>query len=285
MPETKDSATGAMKCWKSIAAGVSVLAFAAAYLSPVCFVLRHHSELGRIPLGADLLVRGHLLYKDMFSEAFPGSYFLLALFFQLFGSTFVAARLELFLTFLVSAILITCLSRKIISGWPFLIPAAIYVIVAAPSWCINYFYWDATMFFLASALCLTELTAAASPGYRLAALAGLTGACGVACFQGLGPPIIAGFLACAFMTGLKSGNKRQALKTLSIMFGSAALVALALLAYLIATGTLAQMFDCTVRKVVCDYADINKAPYGANNFSDAAFFGQDRKSTRLNSSH
>ncbi len=51
------------------------------YLVPIAFVLRNHIELGRVALGADALLSGHLLYRDYFSEALPGSYFVVASFF------------------------------------------------------------------------------------------------------------------------------------------------------------------------------------------------------------
>src|SRR3954467_8325555 len=75
---------------------VCLLIGSAGYL----FLFRNYTTLideGIILQGAERLLRSQVLYRDFFSFSRPGSYFLTALSFKLFGSSFLVARMRLLL--------------------------------------------------------------------------------------------------------------------------------------------------------------------------------------------
>lgn len=252
------------------------------YLAPVAFILRHHVELGRVALGADVLLSGQHLYKDYFSEALPGSYFLAAAFMDMLGSSWWALRLELYLVYCLSSVATYFLSKRLINGAAAFLPAAIYVIVAAPSWCLNYFYWDALFWQLLHLWFATEILDAShldiepkdQTKLKIKALAaGITGSLAIICFQGLAPAVGAGSLCLLFLVAGAAKNKALARKLIWPLAGGLVLPLAALALYFLATNTLAAAYDCTFASILHRYGDVNRTNYGENNFLSTALFG------------
>lgn len=88
---------------------------ASIYLLPFMPLLLNCGDEGSIVYAAVRVIRGEMFARDFFEVMGPGSIYFLALFFKLFGISFWASRLCLFLTSLGIAILIYFLSRRILS--------------------------------------------------------------------------------------------------------------------------------------------------------------------------
>lgn len=83
------------------------------YFLPFMRVFMQDSVEGGILYRAVCVAHGQVFGRDFFEMIGPGSYYWLAVFFKLFGSTFLASRICLFLTSMGTALLMYSLSRRI----------------------------------------------------------------------------------------------------------------------------------------------------------------------------
>jgi hypothetical protein len=89
--------------------------FSGAYL---CLFLRYSSlepDEGIIFMGAERVLHGQVPYRDFFSFYTPGSFYLLALWFKLFGYSFLAARASLTVVGALCTVLLYLLSLRVCS--------------------------------------------------------------------------------------------------------------------------------------------------------------------------
>jgi hypothetical protein len=244
---------------------------AALYLWPVCQVLRRNIDQGLVPLGADLLNHGGFLYKNLLTVVWPGSYMWLALMYQLFGSSWFVSKTVLFFTLIATTILILALSRKLIDSWLVFLPAATFFVVGPPPWNCNYYHWDALFLFLCCTWFLTKLLE--KPSFKLALAAGLSGGLSVFCFQSLGPGIVSGITLSCLLIGLQTKSTKTALTNLLLSYSGFAFVYLCFAIYLIHTGTLQDMIDCTIKFIFSHYETVNTVPYGYCRFLEIIMGG------------
>jgi hypothetical protein len=116
VPMTASSAADFTKAQPSRRSYLNYLTFmfcASLYLIPFMRVIRVGSDEGTFLCGAVRIVQGQVFARDFFEVMGPGTFYLLAMFFKLFGVTFFAARLSLFLTSLGTGLLIYFLSRRL----------------------------------------------------------------------------------------------------------------------------------------------------------------------------
>jgi hypothetical protein len=93
---------------------------AALYLFPFMRLLLQTPPEGLLVYGAVRIVRGQVFARDFFEVVGPGTFYWLALFFKLFGVTFAATRLCLFVTSLGTGLAMYFLSRRICSQYQIL---------------------------------------------------------------------------------------------------------------------------------------------------------------------
>src|SRR6266851_796259 len=86
--------------------------FSSLYLLPFMRLLLQGTDEGTLVYGAVRIVHGQVFARDFFEVMGPGTFYWLATFFKLFGVTFVAARICLFLTSLGTGLLMYFLSRR-----------------------------------------------------------------------------------------------------------------------------------------------------------------------------
>ncbi|MBS1820549.1 MAG: hypothetical protein JST61_01025 [Acidobacteria bacterium] len=86
---------------------------ASLYILPFMRMLVLGTDEGTLIDGAVRVVNGQVFAKDFLEVMGPGTFYWLALFFKLFGVTFMATRICLFVTSLGTALLMFCLTRKI----------------------------------------------------------------------------------------------------------------------------------------------------------------------------
>lgn len=106
------------------------------YLFPFMRLLLGGSDEGLLVSGALRVAKGQVFARDFFEIVGPGTFYWLALFFRMFGVTFFAERLCLFITSLGTAFLIYFLSRKVCEQYrtlPALILAGTYFGVIWPT--------------------------------------------------------------------------------------------------------------------------------------------------------
>lgn len=70
--------------------------------------------------GAVRILHGQVFARDFFEVVGPGTFYWLAFFFRLFGITFLATRISLFLTSLGTALLLYVLARRVCPRYPLL---------------------------------------------------------------------------------------------------------------------------------------------------------------------
>jgi Dolichyl-phosphate-mannose-protein mannosyltransferase len=90
---------------------------AGSYLFPFMRLLLQTPPEGLLVYGAVRIVHGQVFARDFFEVVGPGTFYWLALFFKLFGVTFAATRICLFVTSLGTALAMYYLSRRICSQY------------------------------------------------------------------------------------------------------------------------------------------------------------------------
>src|SRR5580704_4163128 len=86
---------------------------ASLYLLPLMRILLGNGDEGLLVVGAARIAHGQIFGRDFFEVVGPGTFYWLALFFKLFGVTFVATRLCLFVSSMGTALAMYFASRRI----------------------------------------------------------------------------------------------------------------------------------------------------------------------------
>jgi Dolichyl-phosphate-mannose-protein mannosyltransferase len=131
---------------------------------------------GLLVYGAVRIVHGQVFARDFFEVVGPGTFYWLALFFKLFGVTFVATRICLFVTSLGTGLAMYFLSRRICRQYqvlPCILLAGTYF---GSSWPAISHHVDSNCFALLSVVCITVWQDRRKDGLLFAAgaLAGAT---------------------------------------------------------------------------------------------------------------
>ena len=96
---------------------VFAFCFSFYFLPLLRLLLQPLTDEGTLLEGAVRIVDGQLLGRDFFEVVGPGTFYWLALFFKLFGVTFLASRICLFVSSLATALSIYFLSRRVCRGY------------------------------------------------------------------------------------------------------------------------------------------------------------------------
>src|SRR5450631_1017443 len=83
------------------------------YLLPFMRIVLKGTDEGTVLYGAVRIAHGQVFARDFFEVIGPGSFYLQALYFKMFGITFLATRVSLFLTSLISVSAVYYLSSKV----------------------------------------------------------------------------------------------------------------------------------------------------------------------------
>jgi hypothetical protein len=149
---------------------------AALYLFPFMRLLLQTPPEGLLVYGAVRIVHGQVFARDFFEVVGPGTFYWLALFFKLFGVTFAATRICLFVTSLGTGLAMYFLSRRICSQYqilPCILLAGTYFGTLWPS--ISH-HADSNCFALLSIACIVvwQDRRKFGPLFAAGALAGAT---------------------------------------------------------------------------------------------------------------
>src|ERR1019366_6843597 len=126
------------------------LALAIFLLSFLYFcILRRYSWIdpdeGIILQGAQRILDGQVLYRDFFSFFTPGSYYLLALVFRIFGDSFLVARTALAVIGAGFSPITYLLSRRVCSRQASLLVTGLMTVTAVPLRFVVLHNWDSTL--------------------------------------------------------------------------------------------------------------------------------------------
>jgi hypothetical protein len=134
----------------AITAAVFVLS--TAYL----LLFRHYSfsaDEGVTLQAAQRILNGQVMYRDFFYFCTPGSYYLLALLFRVFGDSLGVARTALAVYGGVFALLTYLIARRVCSRWSALLAASMVTTAVLPSLFFALHNWDSTLWAYLSLYC------------------------------------------------------------------------------------------------------------------------------------
>ena len=221
---------------------------------------------GIILQGAQRVLTGQVLYRDFFSFYTPGSYYVLALLFRIFGSSILVARTALALTGAILSLLIYLLARRVCSRAVALTMALLTTFTALPYRFLVLHNWDSTLWACLTLYCAVRLLEV--PGWKWAIALGSCTSLTILFEQSKGAGLIvgltAGYLAIFFLRGRKplvSGGQ-----VLVMIFGFAWPFAITF-AYLTTQHAISSMLTDWVWPLQ-HYSRANHVPYGYQNWSD-----------------
>jgi len=132
---------------------VAIFALTLAYL----WIFRRYTSIeldeGIVLEGAQRILRGDVLYRDFFSYFTPGSYYLLALLFKSFGSSFLVARTALVFFGGVYSTVTYLLARRVCSRTSAIIVAALVTLTTLPNRFEVLHNWDSTLWACLAVYC------------------------------------------------------------------------------------------------------------------------------------
>lgn len=126
-----------------ITAAVFILSFV--YL---CLFRRYTTiepDEGIVLQGAQRILRGQVLYRDFFSFLTPGSFYLHALLFRIFGNSFMVPRTALAVMGAVFSAIGYLLARRVCSRWSALLAVALLTLTTLPYRFLTLHNWDSTL--------------------------------------------------------------------------------------------------------------------------------------------
>ena len=221
---------------------------------------------GIVLQGALRILRGEVPYRDFFSFLTPGSFYLLALLFKMFGASFAVARLPLIFFGAVFSAVNYLLARRVCSFGNALTVAVLVTLTTVPYRFLVLHNWDSTLWACLAVYCAVRLleTADWKWGFGAGSFASLTFVFEQSKGTGLCLGLGLGLLAIALMN-----NSRRWL-------GKAQLAAL-ILGLVWPIGSVLGYFAAhhALRVMLTDwiwplqhYSLANRVPYGYQNWSD-----------------
>lgn len=146
---------------------IAFLVFLISFLY-LCLFRRHTTmepDEGIILQGAERILRGEVLYRDFFSYFTPGSYYLHALLFKIWGSSMLVARTALAVYGALFSVFTYLLARRVCSRWAALAAAYLVTLTCAPWRFMALHNWDSTLLACAAVYCAVWLLQAPRVGW------------------------------------------------------------------------------------------------------------------------
>jgi hypothetical protein len=146
------------------------------YLVPFMRLLLQTPPEGLLVYGAVRIVHGQVFSRDFFEVVGPGTFYWLALFFKLFGVTFAATRICLFVTSLATGLAMYFLSRRICPRYQVLPSILLVGAYFGTLWPSISHHLDSNCFALLAVVCMIIWQDRHNSGFLFAAgaLAGAT---------------------------------------------------------------------------------------------------------------
>jgi 4-amino-4-deoxy-L-arabinose transferase-like glycosyltransferase len=162
--ETPVSIRPASEAW--IAAAVFLLA--TGYL----LLFRRYTTIepdeGIVLQGAQRILRGEVLYRDFFSFLTPGSFYLQALLFKVFGNSFLVPRSTLAVLGGMFSAIGYLLARRVCRRSTALIAVALLTLITLPYRFLALHNWDSTLLACLAIYCAVRMVGSAHAGWAFA---------------------------------------------------------------------------------------------------------------------
>ena len=234
------------------------------YLLPFMRILREGTDEGSLLDGAVRIVHGQVFARDFFEVIGPGTFYWLAIFFKVFGVSFVATRICLFITSLGTGLLMYSLSRRVCERYS-LLPCILLAGTYFGAWPAVNHHEASTFFALLSFACIVlwQDTQRKSLVLAAGALAGVT-----TCF--LQPKGILLLLAMMLWLWLQRRRRETSLSALGLLLVAYCSVVGVVLVWFWSRGAL---WDLTYANFVWPYryyGAVNTVPYAQGIFKDYA---------------
>jgi 4-amino-4-deoxy-L-arabinose transferase-like glycosyltransferase len=226
------------------------------YLIPFMRVLLPWTNEGILVTGAARIVHGQVFARDFFEVTGPGTYYSLAAFFKFLGTSFLAARIYLFLMSLGTGLLVYFLARRLCGAYavlPCVILAATYY---GQQWPGVSYHVDSNFIALLAVACVVKWTDTKRNSLLLASgiLAGLT----TFFLQQKGILLVGAILAWLLIQRQRKAATVSAFSLVAA--GYFALVGV-VLAYFWSQGALDSLLDANVLWPFTHYGAVNSVPY------------------------
>jgi hypothetical protein len=127
---------------------------ASIYLLPFMRLIFLGSDEGTFVDGAVRVLHGQVFARDFFEVMGPGTFYALAGFFKVFGATFLAARLWLFITSLGTGLLMYFLTRRVCAKYRIFPPILLVGLCFSTFWPTVNHHVDSNFFGLLSVVCV-----------------------------------------------------------------------------------------------------------------------------------
>jgi 4-amino-4-deoxy-L-arabinose transferase-like glycosyltransferase len=125
--------------------------------------------------GAQRVLQGQVMYRDFFYFCTPGSYYLLALLFRIFGSSIIVARTALAVDGGIFALLTYLIARRVCARWSALVASYLVTVALLPSCFFALHNWDSTLWAYITLYCAVWLLQRPHWGWAL----GMGTCCGI----------------------------------------------------------------------------------------------------------
>jgi hypothetical protein len=226
------------------------------YILPFMRLFLVGTDEGTLDYGAVRVVHGQVFARDFFEVIGPGTFYWLAAFFKLFGVSFLATRICLFITSLGTALLMYFLSRRVCGKYQILPCILLGATYFGGLWPAISHHVDSNFFGLLAVACIVLWQDRSSNGLLLAAgvLAGVT----TAFLQPKGM-----LLFCAFLAWLWIQYRRRtaSLSSLAVITGGYLSVIGLILLYFWSKGALNSLIYVNFVWPSRHYGAVNSVPY------------------------
>ena len=244
-----------------------IFLFSVAYLCIFCRYTSLEPDEGIVLCGAERILRGEVPYRDFFSFYTPGSFYLTALIFRIFGDSLVVARISLAVAGAACSVVTYLLARRVCPRGLALFAATLATVASLPYRFLVLHNWYSTTLACLSVYAAVRLLETCKPAWAFAtgSLASLTILFEQSKGAGLCLGLALGFLA---LWILERENLPSKLESLGLLSGL-------VWPFLLTFGYFGARHAGTI--MVQDwlwplhhYTEANRVPYGYQNWSDNA---------------
>jgi hypothetical protein len=229
---------------------------ASLYLLPFMRIIFAGTDEGILLCGAERIVHGQVFARDFFEMPGPGTFYWLAAFFKLFGVTFLASRICLFISSLGIALSYYFLTCRICSSYRVLPSLILVATLYGGTWPGISHHTDSTFFALLAIICMVLWNDA--PRNSLVTATGLLAGITTCIHQPKGA-----LLLCAFLVWLWFQRRKTSTPLLAatLLTGGYFTVVALVLSYFWSQGALGSLYYANVVFPRLDYGTVNSIPY------------------------
>jgi hypothetical protein len=223
---------------------------------------------GIVLQGAQRILRGEVPYRDFFSFLTPGSFYLHALLFKIFGNSFLVPRTALAVFGGVFAATGYLLSRRVCSRGIALVAVALLTLTTLPYRFLALHNWDSSLLACLAVYCAVRMIESprAGWGFALASFTSLTVLFEQSKGAGLGLGLCLGFASLHLMRGYRLGLNRIGWASIAAGLSWPFLLTLAYFTSQHALGTMLADWLWPLQH----YSAANHVPYGYANWTETS---------------